>query len=403
MKRTSSLLIACFLLTAYCIVITLAGCGRDFDLKKPNTQSQVAGAVIVAAGAAALYAVAQKPAAPYYPPVTTTITSTTTTRGLVTTTTDPSVSTTTTTLGPPWDLVTAAAAFPSREGHAVVAFDDGSGEKMWLLGGVDSVRTPNVHYRDVWSSTDGVTWTLATAEANFTSRESFACVVADLGSGRRLWVIGGNDATTSYGDVWSSTNGISWECATTEAQFGPRDGHTAVLHNSRLWVIAGEDAPNSSSSGLNSDVWSSSDGAVWTQEASATSFGIRYRHSSTPFNGKMWVAGGWSGVDDRRDAWSSTDGLSWSEATEPPFFAREGFSLLTSNGGTKLWVLGGQGFAYFQDAWYSTDGNNWTMQTNNIFNGKPRNRLAAVDYNGKIWAIGGYDGHVYNDVWSYTP
>jgi hypothetical protein len=386
-------------------LVSLAGCGQKFDLKNPTTQSQIVGGVAVGVGAYALYTVSQKPAAPYIPPTTTTLTPTTTRRGLETTTTttlDPSVSTTststtTTTLGPPWDLVTASASFPSREGHAAVVFAG----KMWLIGGVNSARTPNVYYRDVWESTDGVTWTNATTEANFAARESFACVAANLGSGDRIWLLGGNDATNSYGDVWSSADGINWECATSEAQFGVRDGHAALFYDNKLWVIAGEDTVGGGVGGLKSDVWYSSNGTVWTQEASATSFGTRYRHGTAVFNSRIWLVGGWNGSSDLRDAWSSSNGLNWTAAALAPFNGREGFGLVSS--GAKLWVVGGAGYAYFQDSWSTTDGTNWTRQTNNVFNGKPRNRLATLYYNGKLWALGGYDGTVYNDVWSYTP
>lgn len=66
-----------------------------------------------------------------------------------------------------------------------------------------------------------------------------------------------------------------------------------------MWVIGGRDSP------VYNDVWSSSDGIIWTQATAAAAFSARYLHSSVVFDNKMWVIGG-DGGGRKNDVWSST-------------------------------------------------------------------------------------------------
>jgi hypothetical protein len=76
-------------------------------------------------------------------------------------------------------------------GHQSVVFD----EKMWVIGGfADSNKN------DVWSSTDGISWTTATDEAAFSGRDDHQSVVFD----EKIWVIGGDDNLDRQNDIWYS-------------------------------------------------------------------------------------------------------------------------------------------------------------------------------------------------------
>src|SRR2546427_11203180 len=60
---------------------------------------------------------------------------------------------------PDWIKVADKTAFSARDSCGEVVFKD----RLWLLGGwMDSFKDPP---RDVWSSADGIDWTLATNEA----------------------------------------------------------------------------------------------------------------------------------------------------------------------------------------------------------------------------------------------
>ena len=52
---------------------------------------------------------------------------------------------------------------------------------------------------DVWSSSDGITWTEETPAAAWSARDSHSSVVF----GGYIWVLGGSDGSNSYlNDVW---------------------------------------------------------------------------------------------------------------------------------------------------------------------------------------------------------
>eukprot|EP00906_Rhabdomonas_costata_P032515 RCo045803 len=81
-----------------------------------------------------------------------------------------------------------------------------------------------------------------------------------------------------------------------------------------MWVVGGGD-------GLLSDVWSSPDGARWTQLLSQyrASFGGRQNPALVTFYGKLWFLGGdvmSSGAF--ADVWSSSDGVNWANQPGMP-------------------------------------------------------------------------------------
>lgn len=70
---------------------------------------------------------------------------------------------------------------------------------MWVMGGYGNV-VGQWERNDVWYSTDGITWTQATAAAGWAARDGLGSVVYK----NKMWVMGG-----SYlHDVWSSSSDI---------------------------------------------------------------------------------------------------------------------------------------------------------------------------------------------------
>jgi hypothetical protein len=167
--------------------------------------------------------------------------------------------------------------------------------RLWVLGGFDSSTLG-----DVWSSADGVNWTLETASAAWGGRYSHATVVYN----NKLWVFGGADGSGLRNDVWSSADGINWTQETNAAAWSPRQGFTSVVHNNRLWVFGGDDGQMN----LNNEAWSSADGISWTQLTAATVWSPRLQHATVVFNGTPIVLGGGSGgggsMAYEADVWS---------------------------------------------------------------------------------------------------
>jgi len=87
-----------------------------------------------------------------------------------------------------------------------------------------------------------------------------------------MWVIGGMDEDTNIqNDVWYSSDGVTWTQATAAPAFSARVGSYSVAYNNKMWMIGGTDE---SDNYLN-DVWYSSDGAAWIQATAAAAFSPR--------------------------------------------------------------------------------------------------------------------------------
>ncbi len=118
----------------------------------------------------------------------------------------------------------------------------------------------------MWRSSDGVDWEQVTEAAPWEPRAGAATVV----QGDRLFLLGGEygftcdplpDCTPPYfNDVWSTTDGETWDLVTDAAGWSPRPGHACEPMGDQIVCFGGfglQVNPN--------DVWSSPDGAEWTQ------------------------------------------------------------------------------------------------------------------------------------------
>jgi hypothetical protein len=202
----------------------------------------------------------------------------------------------------------------------------------------------------------------------------------------------------SYNDVWYSTDGALWTLATDSAGWDKRVGNTAAVFNGMMWVMGGM-----SESGFKNDVWYSTDGALWTLATDSADWSPRMLLTALVFNGEMWVMGGCDSIgrDDNwlNDVWHSTDGVSWTLATDSAEWARRMVpSALVFDG--KMWVLGGMySPGSGSDVWYSTNGAHWTQAVSEA-PWNARFALAAADFNGYMWIMGGGDEtSTMNDVW----
>jgi hypothetical protein len=86
-------------------------------------------------------------------------------------------------------------------------------------------------------------------------------------SAEKFYVIGGTGfdgvSESTLADVWTSTDGKLWSLVTDSASFGARNRHKCIVHDGKLWVIGGRNG-----SGVNySDVWFTSDGTSWESDA----------------------------------------------------------------------------------------------------------------------------------------
>jgi hypothetical protein len=278
-----------------------------------------------------------------------------------------------------WVCVTDSASWGTRSNHASVVFDN----KMWLIGPAS----------DAWYSTDGTRWTYATDSAPWGPRIHHTLLVFD----NKMWLIGGYksypESVHIYTDVWYSTDGAHWTCATDSADWGAYQlDHTSVVFDNKMWLIGG---------GNTNDVWYSTDGAHWTCATDSAPWGPRSGHTSVVFDNKMWLIGGWNGSTSLSDVWYSTDGAHWTCATDSADWAERAYasSVVFDN---KMWLMCGIGLTGYTDVWYSTDGAHWTCATDSA-DWAERVGFSSVVFNNQIWIIGGRQlGHSLKDVWRST-
>ena len=184
--------------------------------------------------------------------------------------------------GKEWKQVVSKAAWSARRGHGVVVFKD----KLWILGGALSSgrpnETPTEFLNDVWSSDDGVNWTLVAAVAPWSAKDGHTSLVFD----DKIWVIGGKR------DVWSSTDGKNWTPVTGKAEWSERIGGGVLVFDGKIWIFGGRE--------LN-DVWYSSNGVNWQTAFANAPWSTRSANYSVVFKNKIWL---FSGKTGREDSWA---------------------------------------------------------------------------------------------------
>jgi len=161
--------------------------------------------------------------------------------------------------------------------------------RMWLLGGIEDYYfgTEKSLKNDVWSSADGKTWKLETANAPWSPRAYHQAVVLN----GRIYVMGGGNYTPAYhaqNDVWSSSDGVNWTCETNSAPWEPRLWFSAAVYRGRMWVLGGWSKEKDNFG----DVWHSADGRSWQRLETKDGWKARHEHSVFVFQDKLWVAGG---------------------------------------------------------------------------------------------------------------
>jgi len=290
--------------------------------------------------------------------------------------------------GASWTEKTASAAWSTRRGHASVVFDN----KMWVIGGWNGTQ----FFNGVYSSLDGINWVTVLPNGHggteqWSQRSNTRVVVFD----NKMWLVGGRTGPAYLNDVYSSTDGVTWALATSNAGWDLRVSNTLVVFDNKMWVIGGLD----SSMVYRNDVWSSSDGISWVEETPSANWGSRYEHVSVVFDNKMWVIGGYAGTYIP-DVWCSGDGINWSEVADGCDFRP--FSPVGLVANNKIFLLGGSSAEDSGDAsndiWYSEDGESWSkILVSTIWSG--RVYFSGVFYDNKMLMFGGIGSSYLNDVW----
>lgn len=223
--------------------------------------------------------------------------------------------------------------------------------KMWILGG----DTSRGHYQtDVWNSPDGTHWQKVTDKVPWSPRVLHHTAVHH----GKIWIMGGQTLPqyapapeVFYNDVWNTSDGVHWRQVVANAPWAPRGqiGGSAVFSN-RIWILGGGtyDTLQHPQRKFYNDVWSSADGVQWQCHAKAAPWAPREFHEVAVFDNRLWVLEGWNVKSlNRNDVWYSEDGENWRELCNTPWAPRHAASVFVYDGA--LWVVAGNNMQ--SDVW----------------------------------------------------
>lgn len=310
-----------------------------------------------------------------------------------------------------WINVTEEAAFPARDGSGALVFQD----KLWLIGGWNPRNKdyyPLDCVNDVWNSGDGAAW--ARVKPNTYGTPSFDPVRDWEGRHTagyavfkgKMWLLGGDPIQGHFQpDIWSSTDGVHWDCVCRDAPWGQRVLFHTVVHAGKIWVMGGQTLPPFAPGDetVYNDVWCSEDGAHWERVLHNAPWAPRgLIGGSAVMDGRIWLIGGGLYKTPTRpysgngEVWSSADGLTWDLCTkEVPWKPRVYHDVAVFDG--KLWLMEGQRIpdGNGNDVWFSTDGRTWQELAGTPW---PRRHAASVFvFRDALWMMCGC--HLQRDIW----
>lgn len=310
-----------------------------------------------------------------------------------------------------WVNVTMKAGFAPRDGAGALTFRG----RIWLLGGWnpgDKKHFPRICNNEVWSSQDGATWSLEKPntflDASFDPASDWEgrhtagyAVLHD-----KMWIVGG-DANQGHhqNDVWSSTDGKTWSLVNENVPWAPRALHYTAAFQGKLWVMGGQTMPGfaPAEERFHRDIWTSKDGVEWERLTPREPYWSARGMigGSVVFRDRLWILGG--GTYDtpttrirrfHNDVWSSGDGVHWEQhLAEAPWPPRQYHDVAVF--AERMWVLEGYYQSNRNDVWYSADGANWRELRNTPW--KPRHAASLFVHDDALWIVAG--NNMESDVW----
>ncbi|CAM6097154.1 unnamed protein product [Calypogeia fissa] len=127
-------------------------------------------------------------------------------------------------LRPPlWNSLPGHRLLKGRAGHTITLV----GKKLFMIGG----RNGNEFFNDLWEfNIETKQWKLLQKHTPFTARAYHTATLIDS---KQLWVIGGSDTLTMYGDVHVlDTDSLEWTSSVIEGELAGklRGTHAAIQH-----------------------------------------------------------------------------------------------------------------------------------------------------------------------------
>lgn len=243
--------------------------------------------------------------------------------------------------------------------------------KMFIAGGTNIVGIKVIN--DVWSSSDGVNWSLCTGAAPWPQLTGHGSLVA----------MGGLLYAFSFASVWSSSDGANWTLCTSSPPWTTLTGYMVIATGQALFVMGGVIG-----AAYQNTVYTSNDGTNWTTLQSTAAFTARQQAGVAFFAGKLWVYGGSNGAS-MTSVYSSPDGIAWTATGNLPAASNLFASCVYAG---RLWAVAAG--AASTAVYASVDGATWTTPTTNYGGGVVPGAQVLVGQltagsNATMWLIAG--------------
>jgi N-acetylneuraminic acid mutarotase len=320
----------------------------------------------------------------------------------------------------------------ARHGHASAVLND----KIFVISG--SKRLDYLDYlndylkKDILYSYDGYSWQGGIPPFGAVGSKALSYNNKIYVSGG-MYAIGGTSDCQLYKEIWSSSNGTTWTLDGTLPEGQGRRNHAFVFYNNKFWILGGNKGPfdlalpySPTNVIQSNDVYSGIAGSLYTQVCPNVNTPDRWCPreglASVAFQGKLWIFGGakrYNGgggagfeYESLGDVWNTYDGVKWTfipqkgDAYRWEALGRAFHQVVVLNnslyliGGIKANIKNGVRRAC-NDIQKSTDGIYWSKVAE--FPG-PRYDHTAVVKGNSIYIIGGRNENtVLNDIVVYTP
>ena len=147
--------------------------------------------------------------------------------------------------------------------------------KLWTGGGQEAGDPNTVTYHnDLWSTEDGVAWTQVAPDGPASATRWAGCGVLDgfVEFKGEMWLVGcareRSDAVghSMFNEVWSTRDGVTWTLH-AEPPWAGKIWPNVVVWDGKIWILFGYtngDPANGWTAGNANEAWYSEDGETWT-------------------------------------------------------------------------------------------------------------------------------------------
>jgi len=251
----------------------------------------------------------------------------------------------------------------------------------YVIGGFDGVSKD-----DVWRSSDGFVW----------DQIAIGCAFGAI-QGRSVLSYLGNLYLCGADEIWQSTDdGLTWNLISAAPAFGNRSNMASVVFQGQMYLLGGHIVGV-----YQTDGYYSSDGIIWTPILNV--FGIVTAYASAyVVDDKIFATGGTDGLGAyHANIRSSSDGLVWTaDASNPIPAGRSSFGATVYD--NKVWFYGGITLGALPETsvYYYGIGYDYYLNGNYVDRSDPAYNVASIGYY-ELITLGDYSANVVR--FTYNP